>query len=81
MIYVRDDIFSKMLTKYYLHEDTEIVFIELKSWKYKWLLWATYLNQPPNVIIYFFMILIKVSMKLGNLELKNSVHRDSDSKA
>ena len=38
MIYVRDDIFRKMLTKYYLHEDTEIVFIELKSWKYKWLL-------------------------------------------
>ena len=41
MIYIQDDIRSKML-KHNLPEDTEPAFIELKFRKYKWLLSETY---------------------------------------
>ena len=42
MIYIQDDIPSKMLTKHNLPEDTEPAFIELKLRKYEWLLSETY---------------------------------------
>ena len=46
MIYFRDHIPSKMLTKHNLLEDIEAVFIDLNFRKCKWLLCATY--GPPS---------------------------------
>ena len=48
MIYVRDDIPSKMLTKHNLPEDIEAAFIELNFRKYQWLLCATYRAHSQN---------------------------------
>ena len=48
MIYVRDDIPSKMLTKHNLPEDIEAAFIELNFHKYEWLLCATYRAYSKN---------------------------------
>ena len=59
VVYVRDDIPSKMLTKHYLSEDIKAAFIELNFPKCKWLLCATY-RAPPKIIITFLIILIKV---------------------
>ena len=53
MIYVRDDIPSKMLTKDNLPEDNEAAFIELNSRKCKWLLCATYRAPSQNDNIFF----------------------------
>ena len=46
MIYVRDDIPRKMLTKHNLLEDIEAALIELNFRKCKWLLCAT--NRAPS---------------------------------
>ena len=48
MIYVRDDIPSKMLTKHNIPEDTEAAFIKLNFRKCKWLLYATYRAPSQN---------------------------------
>ena len=53
MIYVRDDIPSKMLTKHNLPKDIEAAFIELNFRKCKWLLYATY-RAPSQNHNYFF---------------------------
>ena len=53
MIYVRDDIPSKMLTKHNLPEDIKATFIELNFRKCKWLLCATY-RAPSQNHNYFF---------------------------
>ena len=53
MIYVRDNIPSKRLTKYNLPEDIEAAFIELNFRKCKWLLCATY-RAPSQNHNYFF---------------------------
>ena len=53
MIYVRDDIPSKMLTKHNFPEDTEAAFIELNFRKRRWLLCATY-RAPSQNYNYFF---------------------------
>ena len=53
MIYVRDDIPSKMLTKHNLPEDIEAAFVELNFRKCKWLLCATY-RAPSQNHNYFF---------------------------
>ena len=53
MIYVRDDIPSKMLTKYNLPEGIEAAFIELNFRKCKWLLCETY-SAPSQNYNYFF---------------------------
>ena len=53
MIYVRDEISSKMLTKHNLPEDIEAAFIELNFRKCKWLLCATY-GAPSQNHNYFF---------------------------
>ena len=53
MIYVRDDIPSKMLTKHSLPEYIEAAFIELNFCKCKWLLTATY-RAPCQNHNYFF---------------------------
>ena len=50
MIYVRDDIPSKMLTKHDLPKDTEAAFIELNFLKCKWLLCATYRVTSQNYL-------------------------------
>ena len=48
MIYVRDDIPTKMLPKHHLPGDIEAAFIELKFWKCTWLLCETYLPPSQN---------------------------------
>ena len=53
MIYVRDDIPSKMLTKHDLPEDIEAGFIELNFRKCKWLLCATYRAHSQNDNVFF----------------------------
>ena len=53
MIYVRDDIPSKRLTKHNLPEDIEAAFTELSFRKCKWLLRATY-RAPFQNHNYFF---------------------------
>ena len=45
IIYVREDIPSKILKKHKLPHDNEDIFIELNFRKVKWLLFGTY--QPP----------------------------------
>ena len=47
MIYVRDNIPRKMLTKHDLLEDIEATFIELNFWKCKWLLYSISLLCSP----------------------------------
>ena len=58
MIYFRDDITSKMLTKHHLPENIEAAFIELNFRKCKWLLSATY-HAPFQNHNYFFDIIDK----------------------
>ena len=53
MIYVRDDIPSKMITKHNLPEDIEATFIELDFRKCKWLLCATYRAHSQNHDYFF----------------------------
>ena len=53
MIYVRDDIPSKMLTKHNLPEDIQAAFIEFNFRKCKWLLCPTY-RAPSQNHNYFF---------------------------
>ena len=53
MIYVRDDITSKMLSKHNVFEDIEDAFIQLNFRKCKWLLCATY-REPSQNHNYFF---------------------------
>ena len=48
MVYVRDDIPSKMLTKHNLPEDIETAFTELNFRRCKSLLWATYRAPSQN---------------------------------
>ena len=48
MIYVRNDIPSKMLIKHNLPEDIEVAFTELNFRKCKWLLGATYRSPSQN---------------------------------
>ena len=53
MIYVRDYIPCKILTKHNLPEDIKAAFIELNFCKCKWLLCATY-RTPSQNLNYFF---------------------------
>ena len=48
MIYVRDNMPSKMLTKHNLPEDIEAAFIELNFWKCKRLLCSRYRSPSQN---------------------------------
>ena len=58
MIYVREDILSKLLTKHVLPSGIECIFLELNFTKCKWLLVGTYhpLSQNDH---YFFENLSK----------------------
>ena len=47
MIYVREDIPSKLLTKHVLPSDTKCIFLELYFTKCKWLLVGRY-HQPSQ---------------------------------
>ena len=53
VIYVRDDIPSKISTKHYLSEDIEAAFIEMNFPKCKWLLCATYRARSQNHNYFF----------------------------
>ena len=52
MIYVREDIPSKLLAKYVLPSDIECIFLELNFRKCKWLLVVTY--HPPSQNDHYF---------------------------
>ena len=53
MIFIRDDIPSRMLTKHVFPDDIEGLFIELNFRKAKWLLFGTY-HPPPQSDSYYF---------------------------
>ena len=53
MIYVRENIPSKLLTKHVLPSDIECIFLELNFRKCKWLLVGTY-HRPSQNDHYFF---------------------------
>ena len=52
MIYVRENILSKLLTKHVLPSDIECIFLELNFRKCKWLLVGTY--HPPSQNDHYF---------------------------
>ena len=52
IIYIREDIPCKKLTKFVLPDDIEGVFIEINLWKVKRLLFGTY--HPPNQQDYYY---------------------------
>ena len=52
MIYVRENIPSKLLTKHVLPSDIECIFLELNFRKCKWLLVGTY--HPPSQNDHYF---------------------------
>ena len=53
MIYVREDIPSKLLSKYSTPDDIEGMFVELNFRKSKWLLYGTY-HPPKQKDVYYF---------------------------
>ena len=53
MIYIRDDIPSKLLTKHVFSDDIEGLFVELNFRKSKWLLMGAY-HSPSQSDSYFF---------------------------
>ena len=53
IVYVRDDIPSKQLTKHKLSDNIEGVFIEVNLWKIKWIIFGTY-RSPSQPVGYFF---------------------------
>ena len=81
MIYVRDDILSKMLAKHNLPEDIEAAFIELNFRKCKSLLCGTYRYQTSINWFYLYLSYILQKRRLrryhtGILEiLKRSLNR------
>ena len=52
MIYIRENIPSKLLTKYNLPSDIEYIFLELNLRKCKWLLVGRY--HPPSQNDHYF---------------------------
>ena len=60
MIYVRDVIPSKFLTKHFFPNDIEDLFVELNFRKCKWLLLGTY-HPPSQSDQYFFENVDKAS--------------------
>ena len=53
LIYIREDIPSKLLADYKLTDDTEGIFVELNLRKKKWLLFGSY-HPPSQSDEYFF---------------------------
>ena len=53
MIYIREDIPSKLLDKHAFPYDMEGLFVELSFRKCKWLLFGTY-HPPSQAGIYYF---------------------------
>ena len=53
MIFIRDDIPSRVLTKHVFPDDIEDLFIELNFRKTKWLLFGTY-HPPTQSDSYYF---------------------------
>ena len=58
MIYIRDNIPSKLLQKHKFHDDMEGLFVELNFRKVKWLLLGRY-HPPSQNDIYYFNLLDK----------------------
>ena len=67
MIYVRENIPSKLLTKHVLLSDIEWIFLELNFRKCKWLLVGTY-HPPSQNDHYFFENLDKKIHVCSNYE-------------
>ena len=60
MIFVKEDILSKLLTKYNFPIDVEGLFVELNFRKSKWLLCGTYHPPAHKMISIFLIVLIKL---------------------
>ena len=54
MVYIREDIPSKLLDKHIFPYDMEGLFVELNFRKCKWLLFGTY-HPPSQADIYYFV--------------------------
>ena len=67
MIYIRDDIPSKLLTKHVFPDDIEGLFVELNFRKSKWLLMGAY-HPPSQSNSYFFEHLDKALDIYSNYE-------------
>ena len=67
MIYIRDNIPSKLLEKHKFHDDMEGLFVELNFRKVKWLLLGTY-HPPSQNDIYYFNQLDKAIDTYNNYE-------------
>ena len=53
IVYVRDDVPNKQLTKHKLPEDIESIFVEVNLRKTKWLIFGGY-RPPRQSVEYFF---------------------------
>ena len=53
MVYIREDILSKLLDEHVFPYDMEGLFVELSFRKCKWLLFGTY-HPPSEADIYYF---------------------------
>ena len=67
MIYIRDNIPSKLSEKHKFHDDMEGLFVELNFRKVKWLLLGTY-HPPTQNDIYYFNQLDKAIDTYNNYE-------------
>ena len=67
MIYIRDNISSKLLEKHKFYDDMEGLFVELNFRKVKWLLLGTY-HPPSQNDIYYFNQLDKAIDTYNNYE-------------
>ena len=60
MIFAREDISSKFLTKHNFPSDVEVLFVELNFRKSKWLLCSTYHPPAQNHQYFFLIVFIKL---------------------
>ena len=67
MIFVKEDIPSKLLTKHNFPSDVESLFVELKIRKSKWLLFGTY-HPPAQNDQYFFNCIDKALDTYSNYD-------------
>ena len=63
IIYVREDIPSKLLVKHSLPEDIEAIFVEINFRKSKWLLCGAY--HPPSQSDQYFFDSIDIALDIA----------------
>ena len=76
IIYVREDITSKILTKHKFPDDAEALFIEINFWKWKWLLGGLY--HPPSQSDQYFLDSLHKVLDVYSTYKKVLITRDSN---